>query len=351
MLDEADQMLDLGFIHADPPHRRDAAEAAPDPAVLGDHAEGDRAASPTSCCAIRRRSRSPPVATTVEKVDQRVVFVDSADKRDVLTNLLRDPRRARASSSPAPSTAPTGSRSHLEKRRHRRADAIHGNKSQDQRERALDGFRAADARVLVATDIAARGIDVDGVTHVVNFELPNVPENYVHRIGRTARAGAAGMAISFCAGDERAYLSDIEKVIRRRIWSDRYEGKGRMVNVGHAAELPPAEEPRPVARQAALRAAARAAQPPAPPGQSPGDRGRRRPRSSPGSAPGASAVAPPASGPPAKAHQCCGAVRRMSSMETSRMPAAASQRLSVVSARAFSIRASARQARSPSERP
>ena len=97
------------------------------------------------------------------------------------------------------------------------ADAIHGNKSQTARQRALDGFRRGHSRVLVATDIAARGIDIDGVTHVVNFELPNVPESYVHRIGRTARAGASGVALSFCAGDERSYLRDIEKVTGRRL--------------------------------------------------------------------------------------------------------------------------------------
>ena len=94
------------------------------------------------------------------------------------------------------------------------ATAIHGNKSQPQRERALAGFRDGRTRVLVATDIAARGIDVDGVSHVINFELPNVPEDYVHRIGRTARAGAAGIAIAFCSDEERSYLRDIETLTR-----------------------------------------------------------------------------------------------------------------------------------------
>ena len=97
------------------------------------------------------------------------------------------------------------------------ADAIHGNKSQGARQKALKRFRDGDARVLVATDIAARGIDVDGVTHVINFELPNEPESYVHRIGRTARAGAGGIALSFCDASERAYLRDIEQLIRRRL--------------------------------------------------------------------------------------------------------------------------------------
>ena len=97
------------------------------------------------------------------------------------------------------------------------AEAIHGNKSQGARQRALQRFRDGQARVLVATDIAARGIDVDSVSHVINFELPNEPENYVHRIGRTARAGAGGAAIAFCDPAERAYLSDIEKLIKRRL--------------------------------------------------------------------------------------------------------------------------------------
>jgi ATP-dependent RNA helicase RhlE len=97
------------------------------------------------------------------------------------------------------------------------AVAIHGNKSQPQRQKALESLRSGRARVLVATDIAARGIDIDGVTHVVNYELPNLPESYVHRIGRTARAGASGVALSFCGGEERSYLSDIEKLIGRRL--------------------------------------------------------------------------------------------------------------------------------------
>jgi len=97
------------------------------------------------------------------------------------------------------------------------ADAIHGNKSQNARQRALAGFKSGAVRVLVATDIAARGVDVDDITHVVNFELPNEPESYVHRIGRTARAGSAGIAISFCDPSERAYLRDIERLVKHQI--------------------------------------------------------------------------------------------------------------------------------------
>src|SRR5262249_13410369 len=102
------------------------------------------------------------------------------------------------------------------------AVAIHGNKTQNARERALEGFRRGRSPVLVATDIAARGIDVDGITHVVNYELPNVPESYVHRIGRTARAGNTGVAISLCASAERAFLRDIERLIKHKI---RVEGE------------------------------------------------------------------------------------------------------------------------------
>jgi ATP-dependent RNA helicase RhlE len=97
------------------------------------------------------------------------------------------------------------------------AEAIHGNKSQNARERALDAFKDGSCRVLVATDIAARGIDIDGITHVINFDLPNIPESYVHRIGRTGRAGATGTALSFCDTEERAYLKDIERTIRLRV--------------------------------------------------------------------------------------------------------------------------------------
>jgi ATP-dependent RNA helicase RhlE len=116
------------------------------------------------------------------------------------------------------------------------AAAIHGNKNQSQRERALASFRGGDTRVLVATDIAARGIDVDNVTHVINFDLPNVAESYVHRIGRTARAGAAGIAISFCDGEERAFLRDIEKLIRRQLpVTDQRSGGG---DAGHRDAAP-----------------------------------------------------------------------------------------------------------------
>jgi ATP-dependent RNA helicase RhlE len=158
-----------------------------------------------------------PVATTAERIDQRVMFVEKDDKRSLLTEILRDDESIRRvlvftrTKHGADRVAKQLTQAGIN------ADAIHGNKSQSQRERALLGFRQGKVRVLVATDIAARGIDVDGVSHVINFELPNVPESYVHRIGRTARAGADGMAISFCDVEERAFLRDIEKLIRQPV--------------------------------------------------------------------------------------------------------------------------------------
>jgi ATP-dependent RNA helicase RhlE len=157
-----------------------------------------------------------PTATPAERIEQRVVFVASDRKRDLLATMLCDPAFARVlvftrtkhgADRVVRHLAATGIQ----------AAAIHGNKSQPQRERALAGFRDGQRRVLVATDIAARGIDVEGVSHVINFELPNVPEDYVHRIGRTARAGATGVAIALCSEEERAYLRDIEKLTRSRL--------------------------------------------------------------------------------------------------------------------------------------
>jgi len=157
-----------------------------------------------------------PVATTAERVEQTVIHVETSHKQSLLHELLNDPTIDRA-------LVFTRTK-HGADRVVRRLDlhkvpsaAIHGNKSQPQRERALSDFKSGKIRILVATDIAARGIDIDQVSHVINFDLPNVPESYVHRIGRTARAGASGFAISFCDREERAYLRDIEKVTRQKI--------------------------------------------------------------------------------------------------------------------------------------
>jgi len=157
-----------------------------------------------------------PAATTAEKVDQRILFVPKDKKRALIGELLNDKDMARVLVFTRTKHGADRVARHLHQNGVQ-SDAIHGNKAQNARQRALDAFRSGRIRALVATDIAARGIDVDGVTHVINFDLPNDPESYVHRIGRTARAGAAGIAISFCDHDERAYLRDIEKIIRQSV--------------------------------------------------------------------------------------------------------------------------------------
>jgi ATP-dependent RNA helicase RhlE len=220
VLDEADQMLDLGFIHAlkqivklVPEKRQTLFFSATMPRTIRELA--DRFLTDPA------EVRVAPAATTVERVEQFVSFVSQAEKQALLTIMLRVgfsdkgsmervlvfTRTKHGADRVVKLLAGNGIA----------ANAIHGNKSQPQRERALAEFKAGKASILVATDIAARGIDVSGVSHVINFELPNVAEQYVHRIGRTARAGAAGVAIGFCADDERAYLRDIEKLTRQRI--------------------------------------------------------------------------------------------------------------------------------------
>src|SRR5579863_9909573 len=154
------------------------------------------------------------VASTVDRITQRIIQLDHSAKPAFLAELLKQETVDRAlvftrTKHGADKVVKSLARAGIA------ADAIHGNKSQNHRERVLAAFRAGEIRTLVATDIAARGIDVDGISHVVNFDLPNVPETYVHRIGRTARAGADGVAISLVAGaEELAYLRDIEKLIR-----------------------------------------------------------------------------------------------------------------------------------------
>jgi ATP-dependent RNA helicase RhlE len=166
-----------------------------------------------------------PAATTVERVNQQVLFVEQSRKRALLAELFDDHRFTRVivftrTKRGADRVAKSLEQVGVE------AAAIHGDKSQGQRERALAAFKAGHVRALVATDIAARGIDIDSVTHVVQYELPNVPESYVHRIGRTARAGANGSAVAFCADDERNLLKDIQKVTRQTIPSfDRRNDK------------------------------------------------------------------------------------------------------------------------------
>jgi ATP-dependent RNA helicase RhlE len=226
VLDEADQMLDLGFL---PPIRKIvsnlssrrqnlffSATMPPEIAKLADELLRDPV-----------RVAVTPVASTVASVSQRVLHVESHNKRVLLVELFANPQMSRALVFTRTKRGADRVARHLEVAGIRVA-AIHGNKSQSQRERALAAFRASKVRALVATDIAARGIDIDQVTHVVNYELPDVPESYVHRIGRTARAGARGIAISLCAADEREQLRDIERLTRQTIPAeDRHEGRMR----------------------------------------------------------------------------------------------------------------------------
>jgi ATP-dependent RNA helicase RhlE len=216
VLDEADQMLDMGFIvpirrivKQLPRQRQNLFFSATMPSEIEKLTGEILNPNPLKVSVT-------PAATTVEKVNQRVLFVEQSRKRALLAELFDDggfkrvivfTRTKRGADRVAKGLEQVGVE----------AAAIHGDKSQGQRERALAEFKAGKVRALVATDIAARGIDIDAVSHVVQFELPNVPESYVHRIGRTARAGADGSAVAFCADDERGLLKDIEKVTRQRI--------------------------------------------------------------------------------------------------------------------------------------
>ena len=220
VLDEADHMLDLGFII---PIRRIVAMLPKARQTLLFSATMPKEIAGLASDLLRDpvRVSVAPSATTVDRVDQRVVFVEGAAKRDILVELMQDAAVTRAIVFTRTKHGADRVTQHLQKSGVG-AEAIHGNKSQNQRARALEGFRRGDTRVLVATDIAARGIDVDGVSHVVNFELPDVAESYVHRIGRTARAGASGQAISLCDNEERGLLRQIEKLTRQTLpFTDR----------------------------------------------------------------------------------------------------------------------------------
>ena len=190
MLDEADRMLDMGFIHD---IRRIVAKLPAKRQTLFFSATMPREIAELANHMLRDpvRVAVTPAATTVERIEQRLIHVDRAGKPALLAESCGRNRSSACWSSPAPSAAPTRSSAALAKAG-LAAEAIHGNKSQNQRERVLAAFRAGRIRTLVATDIAARGIDVEGISHVVNYDLPNIPESYVHRIGRTARAGADG---------------------------------------------------------------------------------------------------------------------------------------------------------------
>jgi ATP-dependent RNA helicase RhlE len=215
-----------------------------------------------------------PPKRTAEKIEQSVYFVPSNDKRSLLTQLLRDPAMERVLVFTRTKHVANRVAEHLEKSGVP-SDAIHGNKSQNARQRALNDFRDGNTRVLVATDIAARGIDVDGITHVINFEIPNVPETYVHRIGRTARAGRDGIALSFCDASERPLLRDVEKLTRKQLAIVDHHGFHAPAQPhGHAAKphhQRPQQQPRgtAVGRPAEGGAAQRPGRP---------HRHRRRPR-------------------------------------------------------------------------
>jgi ATP-dependent RNA helicase RhlE len=232
VLDEVDQMLDLGFVKPIrrivgglPSRRQNLFFSATMPGEIARLA-GELLRDPIEVSVT-------PVAKTADRVSQQVLFVEAHRKRDLLVELFGDVEMSRAIVFTRTKHGADKVMRHLEGAGVTAA-AIHGNKSQSQRERSLAAFRSGDVRALVATDIAARGIDIDRVTHVVNFELPEVAEAYVHRIGRTARAGCEGIAISLCDDAERDLLRNIEKLTRLRVPSiDRRTG-----------EAAPAAEPR-----------------------------------------------------------------------------------------------------------
>ncbi len=212
VLDEADRMLDMGFIRdirkivaALPKKRRSMMFSATMPAdveALGGFILHQPA-----------RVEVSPQKRTADNIDQQVYFVPAAQKRGLLAQILQDGSLERVLVFTRTKHTANRVSEFLNNQGHA-ADAIHGNKSQGARQRALSRFRSGEARILVATDIAARGIDIDAVTHVVNFELPNEAESYVHRIGRTARAGATGVAIAFCDPAENGFLRDIERLTK-----------------------------------------------------------------------------------------------------------------------------------------
>lgn len=221
VLDEADRMLDMGFIHAIrkilpllPKERQNLFFSATMPPEIQRLSQG-----------ILRdpvRVEVAPVSSTAEMISQSVLYVDKERKRDLLKHVLQDPKLKRVIVFTRTKHGANRVSEALEKNGVSSA-AIHGNKSQGARQRALEDFRAGRVRVLVATDIAARGIDVDGITHVINYEIPNVSEDYVHRIGRTGRAGASGLAFTFVDRDDGRLTGEIEKLLKKKLEVEPYE--------------------------------------------------------------------------------------------------------------------------------
>ncbi len=256
VLDEADQMLDLGFLQpikrivsSMSKKRQNLFFSATMPTEIGKLA-GDLLVDPV-------KVEVAPAATTVERVDQQLIFIEAPRKRALLVELFEAPEIKRALVFTRTKRGADRVAKYLEAA-DISAAAIHGDKSQSQRERALASFKAGKVRALIATDIAARGIDVDAVSHVIQYELPQVPESYVHRIGRTARAGAGGVAISFCADDERNLLKDIQKTTRQTIPTfDRRNDRQLAVLTANAPSIPAAEQALPQAKERGPRPASR----------------------------------------------------------------------------------------------
>lgn len=215
VLDEADRMLDMGFIHdvkrvtqALPAKRQTLFFSATMPAPIRRLAN--------NLVTNAKMVAVDPVSSSVEIVSQNVYFTDKDNKRHLLTHLLEGADYQRVVVFTRTKHGSDRVARHLDKCG-KTVAAIHGNKAQNARTRALEGFKSGEIQVLVATDIAARGIDVDDISHVINFDLPNVPETYVHRIGRTGRAGKGGTAISLCDSEEKSFLVDIERLTGKRL--------------------------------------------------------------------------------------------------------------------------------------
>ncbi len=244
VLDEADQMLDLGFLQ---PIRRIVATLPKTRTNLFFSATmpGEIGKLASELLNDPHRVSVTPHAPTHERVDQRLIFVEADMKREMLSELFADARLTRTIVFTRTKRGADRVAKHLEGGGVP-AQAIHGDKSQGQREKALAAFKAGNCRALVATDIAARGIDIDLVSHVINFELPNVPESYVHRIGRTARAGATGQAISLCADDERPLLKDIQKLTRQTIPTEDRRKDRTLATMAKATRLAGGDKPEPV---------------------------------------------------------------------------------------------------------